>query len=136
MRFCLGHLFHSSAISRKNIDCLPRSYDWQGNAIAWQPSFVSEKYALDIERLDTPLPDTLVPSCMEPVGFLAAWTRAEAIAKLCGIPIIIYIKKQPLVKPVMEEIVNNSEYAHAPCVTYSGLWPEKQIVFTCAWSNT
>lgn len=72
---------------------VPVSYDWRGVRYEWRNGpAVSSGEAFDVERLDTPRPRGVVPSGWDMIAFLAAWTRAEVVCKLTGVPVLLWLK--------------------------------------------
>lgn len=113
---------------------VPVSYDWQGARYEWRSTLdVGSCVALDVERLDTPRPKALVPSGWTNATFLAAWTQAEVMCKILGIPILIWIKTNPLQVVCCNRWIRGGETGQSACWTYSGICRPAGIAFTCGY---
>ncbi len=135
MKFDWGLLFCDYRPVKRTAQRLPASHDWRGTRYEWEPTFVEGQAALDVERLDTPLP-AIVPGELVGNEFWAAWTRAEALCKLFNVPILHWIRTQPLAVPAFQAATLAMPDTHPNCRTYTGFWAEKNLMFTCAWIDS
>ena len=114
----------------------PASYDSRGVRYEWRPNAgFGERLALDVEALDTPLPEEGLFGCESSGDFFRAWTRLEVIAKLVGEPILLTLKRLPMRIPLpgtteMIRLSNSQLELH-----YVD-WPEHQLVFACGVHRT
>jgi hypothetical protein len=113
---------------------VPASYDWTGVRYEWRTaSDGPRRLALDVERLDTPRPDCLVPRGWTTDSFLAAWTRAEVIAKLLGVPVLVRVKRHPLGTADLGRWYEEGEDSDRRCRVYTDVDRSAAVVFSCGW---
>jgi hypothetical protein len=111
-----------------------RACDWRGQRFQWRPSLPDcRRTAFDAERLATPVPEVLRPAGMSPRDFFAAWTRAEALAKCYDVPILAWLRQHPLTAPRLDGIEHFLATSAPEAFTFTTLWPEQELMFTCAW---
>jgi len=138
MKFDWGLLSCNSRATGREGRRLPASHDWRGARYEWEPDErIRSKAAFDAERLDTPLP--MMPSLSQGLAaneFWAAWTRAEALSKLFDVPVLHWIRTQPFAVPVMTTAAPVLMEAGRKCWTYTGVWSGKNLIFTCAWTDS
>jgi hypothetical protein len=131
MRFAWGQLRLAQVSGVGALTRSPASCDWLGHRYEWKP-LVNRKGALaiDVERIDTPLPDDVLCGDFGREDFLRAWTRLETVAKLMNQPILVALRRWPLSVPVMDrdELI---EVEGVRLQMRSGLWPARNLVFTC-----
>lgn len=113
---------------------MPASYDWTGIRYEWRvPSAIGGPLALDVERLDTPRPENLVPPGWNTADFLAAWTRAEVLAKLLDTPVALWIKANPFRWAGSDRWFETVPTAVGPCRVFTGIDRPAAIVLSCGW---
>lgn len=130
MRFSWGTLLESAegAVHR------PASYDWNGARYVWDPKMAPRGHAaLDVERLDTPPSDLSLAPSLSHRDFLHAWTRLEVLAKLADEPILARLRRDALVIPPLNTGYRHTDSAGATFLLHSGVWTERQLVFTCGY---
>lgn len=110
----------------------PASYDWKNTRFVWRPAHVAgTRFAFDVERLDTPAPQLELP-CELP-DFLRAWTRLEVLAKLTDEPVLALARREALSVPPLGASYLCSSLNGARYQLHTGLWPERQLLFTCGY---
>lgn len=75
------------------------SYSDDGRRACWRGAAPA---AIDIERAACDVPDALAarfPLHATPTSFWPAWTRAEALAKLTDVPILVWLSTRGLDAP-------------------------------------
>jgi len=114
----------------------PASYDWRGTRYEWHPAVHPRlTAALDVERLDTPRPDRLVPKGWDMVRFLAAWTRAEAMCKLLDVPIALWLRANLLETVETGAWIRGEGLWNRRCWTNTRLCRSKAVVCTFGIAN-
>jgi hypothetical protein len=109
----------------------PAAYDWRGVRYEWHPSLDARvRKAFDVERLDTPRPQVLIPKGWDTVTFLSAWTRAEATCKLLDMPILLWLRANPLRAVVPDAWMQGGNPWSSRCWTYTGLCRSASVVYT------
>uniref|UniRef100_UPI0037851C7D hypothetical protein n=1 Tax=Prosthecobacter sp. TaxID=1965333 RepID=UPI0037851C7D len=136
MQFALGQLYCTNHDVPPLAADSARSYDWKGHRYEWlHEKSRGSRICLDVEGLDTPAPDAIVPHGMNTRDFWAAWTFAEACCKISDVPILQWIRTLPLVVPrsgvVLQMPVQFPSSSSA--WSFTDCWPEQNVVFTCAW---
>jgi hypothetical protein len=133
MRFAWGTLLESSAKAARQ----PASYDWKGTRYLWKPSTqTSHPGAFDVERMDTPASDLALVASLSHPDFLKAWTRLEVLAKLSGEPVLARLRRDALIVPPLDASYLHTESSGATYQLHSGVWAERQLVFTCGFRVT
>jgi hypothetical protein len=135
----MRHVFAWGSLSKGNRHVksspprqLPASYDWRGSRFAWEPECsAGADLALDVERLDTPLPADIMAQGLPVESFLRAWTRIEAIAKLRHEPVLACYLSESLVVPELGTPYVIRSSSGPPLHLLTGVWLEMQLVFTC-----
>lgn len=118
--------------SANKADPYPASYDWKGTRFIWRPSMETRAhFAFDLERLDTPEPESSFCPALSPTDSLRAWTRMEVLAKLAHEPVLTRLRWESLIVPPIEE-----PYRSGVCHLHTGFWADRQAVFTCGYRLT
>jgi len=113
----------------------PGSYDRFHTRYEWMPvAGITGATAFDVERLDNPLPAALVPAGQGSEAFWAAWTRAEALSKLLDVPVLQWIRREPFLVPALDDVIPWPNATRRVC-TYTKIWREENLMFTCAWTD-
>ena len=132
MRYPWGALVRNPQPPRQGV---PAAYDWRDTRYEWRSTLdQGRRLALDVERLDTPQPEGLVSSGWTKVAFLTAWTRAEVLCKLLGIPILCWVKMNGLSPVSLGQAMRANEPRDIECWTLSGICESDSIAYTCGFA--
>jgi hypothetical protein len=70
------------------------SYVADGRRVCWRPD-APGRHSVDAEIADAPVPEALGRRFGE-AHFWDSWTRSEALAKLAGVPILLWLSRRGL----------------------------------------
>lgn len=78
---------------------LSRSHTADSRTVSWfGPSLPGHRLAIDAEVTDAPVPPALAAR-FGTRSFWAGWTRAESLAKVFGVPIVVWLRRHGLRVP-------------------------------------
>lgn len=119
---------------KSRVHGVPASYDWKGVRYEWHAPFDRRgRLALDVERLDTPRPEGLVPPEWTTIEFLATWTRAEVMAKLLEMPVPVWLRANPLAKTALNRLSQVTAPTGSHCRVFTDVDRSAGIAFSCGW---
>jgi len=109
-----------------------RSYLADGRTVTWEPPpGVPGRPAVDAELAAQPVPPALAArfpaEAADPGTFWRCWTRAETLAKLAGVPILLWLTRHGL-RPCADEACVCGRAALTTTVIAAG---GTDIVVTC-----
>lgn len=135
--FPLGEIISVTAVERAHVGgSHPKSTDWKGTRHFWHHRPSGEcRHALDVERIDTPIPRPLRPERMSRLAFFTAWTIAEVHAKLLDIPITLWLRSFPLFTLPRGRVVSVRAGQEALSI-FTDFFPNGSAVFSCGLRAT